>query len=98
MNIDRPAWMEHGKCLELPAGQRLRVFFPTRGADTIPAKRICADCPVRDLCCEYAIQNHEIYGIWGGLSERERRRIRKQRRIDGTLTRKPRNEPSRVAS
>ena len=55
------------------------LFFPNRGASTRKAKQICSECPVQKHCLEYAIVNAEKFGIWGGLSERERRKIRKDR-------------------
>jgi len=55
------------------------LFFPNRGASTRKAKQICSECTVQEHCLEYAIVNAEKFGIWGGLSERERRKIRKER-------------------
>ena len=55
------------------------LFFPNRGASTREAKKICSECTVKEHCLEYAIVNAEKFGIWGGLSERERRKIRKDR-------------------
>lgn len=57
------------------------LFFPERGASTREAKEVCRGCVVRDECLEYAITNGEKFGIWGGMSERERRRIRRQRAL-----------------
>jgi WhiB family transcriptional regulator, redox-sensing transcriptional regulator len=57
------------------------AFFPEKGGSTREAKRVCGGCAVRDECLEYALGNDERFGIWGGLSERERRRIRLQRRV-----------------
>lgn len=54
------------------------LFFPTRGESTKEAKAVCADCPVMDACRAWAIPNEKV-GIWGGLSERERRRVRSER-------------------
>ncbi|WP_421083558.1 WhiB family transcriptional regulator [Rothia nasimurium] len=54
------------------------AFFPEKGGSTRDAKRVCNECPVREACLEYAMENDERFGIWGGLSERERRRLRKQ--------------------
>ncbi|MFW0119800.1 WhiB family transcriptional regulator [Rothia sp. P5764] len=54
------------------------AFFPEKGGSTRDAKRVCSECPVREACLEYAMDNDERFGIWGGLSERERRRLRKQ--------------------
>ena len=54
------------------------AFFPEKGGSTRDAKRVCGVCPVREECLQYAMDNDERFGIWGGLSERERRRLRKQ--------------------
>ena len=56
------------------------AFFPDKGGSTREAKRVCAGCPVRAECLEFALASDERFGIWGGLSERERRRVRLQRR------------------
>jgi WhiB family redox-sensing transcriptional regulator len=56
------------------------AFFPEKGGSTREAKRVCGGCTVRAECLEAALTNDERFGIWGGLSERERRRIRLQRR------------------
>jgi WhiB family redox-sensing transcriptional regulator len=55
------------------------AFFPEKGGSTRDAKRICTGCTVRGECLEYALQNDERFGIWGGLSERERRKLRRER-------------------
>ncbi len=54
------------------------AFFPEKGGSTRDAKKVCASCTVRSECLEYALANDERFGIWGGLSERERRRLRKR--------------------
>ncbi|SDD49162.1 WhiB family transcriptional regulator, redox-sensing transcriptional regulator [Geodermatophilus telluris] len=56
------------------------AFFPEKGGSTREAKRVCSGCSVRAECLEFALANDERFGIWGGLSERERRRVRLQRR------------------
>jgi WhiB family redox-sensing transcriptional regulator len=56
------------------------AFFPEKGGSTREAKRVCTGCTVRAECLEFALTNDERFGIWGGLSERERRRLRLQRR------------------
>ena len=56
------------------------AFFPEKGGSTREAKRVCTGCAVRVECLEYALTSDERFGIWGGLSERERRRLRLQRR------------------
>lgn len=71
------AWQDEANCM----GANADLFFPERGASTRKAKQICAECEVQVECLEYAIANGEKFGIWGGLSERERRRIRKERSL-----------------
>lgn len=69
------SWQDYGNC----RGADSDLFFPDRGASTRRAKQICAECEVRIECLNYAIDNGEKFGIWGGLSERERRRVRRSR-------------------
>lgn len=71
------SWKQQGAC----RGADPNLFYPTRGEDTGPPKAICHTCPVEQICAEYAIRYHEDNGIWGGLSERERRRIRRRRNL-----------------
>ena len=65
-------WRELAAC----RGADLDLFFPERGESADSARRICAACPVRQPCLDYAITNHIVHGIWGGLTERERRALR----------------------
>jgi WhiB family redox-sensing transcriptional regulator len=65
-------WRELAAC----RGSDLEVFFPERGESAEPARRVCAACPVRQACLDYAITNRIAYGVWGGLTERERRTLR----------------------
>ncbi len=51
------------------------AFFPEKGGSTREAKRVCMGCEVRDDCLDYALKHNERFGIWGGLSERERRQL-----------------------
>ena len=53
------------------------AFFPEKGGSTRDAKKICTGCDVRAECLSYALSNDERFGIWGGLSERERRRLKR---------------------
>jgi WhiB family redox-sensing transcriptional regulator len=69
-------WMARGKCAELPPS----TFFPSDGAGVEVARRICGDCPVKSECLEHALLYRIDHGVWGGCSERERRRILKRRR------------------
>jgi WhiB family redox-sensing transcriptional regulator len=71
------SWQDLANC----RGADADLFFPERGASTRTAKQICLECAVRADCLEFAIVNSEKFGIWGGLSERERRKIRRQRQI-----------------
>lgn len=70
------SWMTDGNCRQQPP----TVFFPHDGAGVDRARRICAGCPVLDACLEYALTNRIDHGVWGGTSERERKRILYQRR------------------
>ncbi len=70
-------WQNGASC----TGANANLFFPQRGASTREAKSICRECSVRPECLEFAISTGEKFGIWGGMSERERRRVRKERQI-----------------
>lgn len=74
---EKDNFIKYGNCL----GVDTDLFFPERGASTKEAKGVCQGCVVREDCLEYALSNGEKFGIWGGLSERERRRIRRQRSL-----------------
>lgn len=65
-------WQDQALCAQTDP----EAFFPEKGGSTREAKRICQACPVRDECLEFALENDERFGIWGGLSDRERRRLR----------------------
>jgi WhiB family transcriptional regulator, redox-sensing transcriptional regulator len=68
------SWQERALCAQTDP----EAFFPEKGGSTREAKRVCVSCEVRAECLEYALANDERFGIWGGLSERERRRLKKQ--------------------
>jgi len=68
------AWQADALCAQTDP----EAFFPEKGGSTRDAKRICASCEVRAECLEYALQNDERFGIWGGLSERERRKLKRR--------------------
>ena len=65
------------------------LFFPERGASVDAAKRVCMSCPVRAECLEFALVEVVKHGIFGGTSERERRRLRRERGISETRPRPP---------
>ena len=69
-------WMGLGNCRTEPPS----TFFPSDGVGVEVARRLCAGCPVKEPCLEYALVNRIDHGVWGGCSERERRRILKRRR------------------
>lgn len=71
-------WQNQANCM----GVDPDLFFPERGASTREAKEVCRGCVVREDCLEYALANGEKFGIWGGLSERERRKIRRRRALE----------------
>lgn len=71
-------WMAKGKCREVPPA----TFFPSDGVGVEVARRICATCPMQAPCLEYALRNKIDHGVWGGASERERRRIARRRRLE----------------
>ncbi|WP_213814323.1 WhiB family transcriptional regulator [Glaciihabitans sp. dw_435] len=68
------AWQSDSLCAQTDP----EAFFPEKGGSTRDAKKICGSCEVRNQCLEYALENDERFGIWGGLSERERRKLRKR--------------------
>lgn len=68
-----PGWQAQALCAQTDP----EAFFPEKGGSTREAKRVCLDCEVRNECLEFALANDERFGIWGGLSERERRRLRR---------------------
>ena len=68
-------WRELAAC----RGADLDVFFPGRGESAEPARRVCATCPVREPCLDYALSSGVTCGVWGGLAERDRRELRTRR-------------------
>jgi WhiB family transcriptional regulator, redox-sensing transcriptional regulator len=73
--IERPDWMADANCRDV---EDRSIFYPGQGESTKPAKDICRRCDVQVECLFFAMQNREIFGIWGGKSERERRALRKR--------------------
>ena len=70
----RPAWHDLARCAETDP----EMFFPEKGESVRPAKRVCAGCEVRAECLQDALDRGERFGVWGGLSERERRVLASQ--------------------
>lgn len=75
-------WMDQAACRNEPPA----MFFPSDGVGVEVARRICAECPVKVPCLEYALHNRIDHGVWGGASERERRRIARRRRLAATVS------------
>lgn len=69
-------WREHAACQGLDP----EIFYPVEDDEAVPAKAVCAVCPVNVACLEYALSGRERDGVWGGATERERRRLVRQRR------------------
>jgi WhiB family redox-sensing transcriptional regulator len=67
------AWQDRALCAQTDP----EAFFPEKGGSTREAKKVCRACEVRPECLEYALAHDERFGIWGGLSERERRRLKR---------------------
>lgn len=73
----RADWVNQAECVSSDPD----LFFPIRGENATTAKEICATCPVWLDCLEHAVKGHERHGVWGGLTERERRRIPKNKKL-----------------
>lgn len=71
---DNEIWMQEAACKGAPP----EMFFGHSGEHVILAQRVCAKCPVRQECLQYALDNNEANGVWGGMSERQRRTIRRR--------------------
>jgi WhiB family redox-sensing transcriptional regulator len=67
-------WADRALCAEVDP----EIFFPEKGGSTLQPKRVCRACPVRAECLDWALEHGERFGIWGGLSERERRPLERQ--------------------
>src|SRR5690606_21843970 len=67
-------WQERALCAQTDP----EAFFPEKGGSTREAKKVCGSCDVRTECLEYALEHDERFGIWGGMSERERRKLKRR--------------------
>ena len=68
-----PEWMSEAACAQIDSDP----WFPEKGGSTREVKKICAACPVQTQCLKYALDHDERFGVWGGMSERERRRLKR---------------------
>jgi hypothetical protein len=69
--INPEPWVEQALCAQTDP----ELFFPEKGGSALPAKAICRRCPVTEQCLDYALTHRERHGVWGGMSERERRAL-----------------------
>lgn len=69
---EREPWMADALCAQSDPD----AFFPEVGVSAEPAKKVCAECTVREQCLAYALERDEKFGIWGGLSAAERRKLK----------------------
>jgi len=69
--VDEKPWASFASCRDHPG----MTFFPQTKAEEAAAQAICSACPVREQCLEHALTMNERYGVWGGLTEKERRRL-----------------------
>lgn len=76
LNVEAEAWQADAVCAQTDPDS----FYPARGGSTKAAKLVCSGCPVIEECLEFALEHEERHGVWGGLSERERRKIETDRR------------------
>ena len=72
------SWVAQSRCV----GVSIDVFFPKAGSRPTEALLICGRCVVRVACAEYALENNQHWGVWGGLTERQRFAVKKARRED----------------
>ncbi len=75
--LHRPEWQAYGAC----RGESIETFMPGRGGNFVIAKELCGRCTVRQECLEFALDDDELVGMWGGTTERERRRMRQGRGV-----------------
>jgi WhiB family transcriptional regulator, redox-sensing transcriptional regulator len=77
---DDQGWQQRALCAQTDP----EAFYPEKGGSTREAKRVCLACPVRQDCLQAALDNDERWGIWGGTSERERRKMKRARMAPAT--------------
>jgi WhiB family redox-sensing transcriptional regulator len=76
-------WRQQSACRDLDPN----IFFPASDGDAGQAKAVCASCSVRQECLEYAVATRQDDGVWGGLNETERRRLRRRRQAAARASR-----------
>ena len=73
-DAEEAGWQERALCAQTDP----ESFYPEKGGSTREAKKVCLSCEVVGKCLKYALENNERFGVWGGLTERERRKLMKQ--------------------
>src|SRR5581483_5535604 len=73
--VNKESWCQKALCAEVGPWD---LWFPEKGGSTKDAKRVCAGCPVKVECLDYALRTDQRFGIWGGFSEQERRRLKRK--------------------
>ncbi len=71
---DSLEWQDRALCKQTDP----EAFFPEKGGSSREAKKVCTSCDVRAECLDYALKHDERFGIWGGLTERERRKLKRR--------------------
>lgn len=74
--IQPEEWYDDALCVEVGGD----FWFAERGESTKEAKQVCKQCPVQPACLEYALRTNQRYGVWGGLSERARGKLKRDMR------------------
>lgn len=77
LSLDPMEWRERSLCAQTDP----EAFFPEKGGSTREAKAVCKACEVHSECLDWALENDERFGVWGGRSEKERRTLRRERRV-----------------
>jgi WhiB family redox-sensing transcriptional regulator len=75
--IHDAGWMREAAC----RGMDTNLFFPITGQHAVEAKTVCARCPVAEACRDYALKSGEKWGVWGGMTEKDRKTVRRARKV-----------------
>ena len=71
----RYGWMDRAACAQVGGD----MWYPEQGESVEPAKQVCARCPVKAECLDFALETGDRWGVWGALSDRQRRAVRRSR-------------------
>ena len=73
IKLTMPAWMDDALCAQVDT----ELFFPEQGKSSREARKVCRSCPVKKECLEWSLKTGQRFGVWGGMSERQRRKMRR---------------------